>query len=225
MAPAARARSVTIAVAIVSDNRLFELGLGELLRRDHDLHLHSGNYGNAEIAVVLIDGSMEGALTRCAELSRQAAVIVLGAGTGDEESVAALRAGARGVLEKEGGVVPLRRAIRAVAKGQVWAPSAAVTHALSLLSPPERAGAGPGTDGRLTPREKEIVRHALDGLSNKEIAGRMIISPATVKAHLTSVFRKLSVRDRTQLVIFYRSPATSAPWLNARLPTRRLFHA
>jgi DNA-binding NarL/FixJ family response regulator len=79
-----------------------------------------------------------------------------------------------------------------------------VARALSLLS--TMAGHSreePNVERGLTRREREIMGHTVGGLSNREIADRMAIRTSTVKAHLTSVFRKLSVRDRTQLVVLY----------------------
>ena len=78
--------------------------------------------------------------------------------------------------------------------------------ALQLLSDlGDRGGSG------LSGREQDVLRHTLAGLSNREIASRLGISPATVKAHLTSIFRKLDVRDRTQLVVLCSRRAMSGP--------------
>lgn len=165
--------------------------------------------------VVLLDAQSANVFRRCSELVHGVSpllVLLVGADSDEEFAIEALRAGARGILLRSAGLDELFKAIRVVAEGQVWADQRIVARALALLSslsaPAGRPADGP--EGRLTAREREIFRHAMGGLSNREIADRMAISPATVKAHLTSVFRKLEVRDRTQLVVHYQRSARSA---------------
>jgi len=62
----------------------------------------------------------------------------------------------------------------------------------------------------LSSREKEVLRHAATGLSNKELAERLAISEATVKVHLTHIFQKLGVRGRAELAAVYHGLLTSA---------------
>jgi DNA-binding NarL/FixJ family response regulator len=161
--------------------------------------------------VVVLDAQSATALDRCGEIARgvpASLVLLVGAPPEEEFAIEALRAGARGILPRNAGLDQLLKAIRVVAEGQVWAETRIVTRALDLLSalstPSRRADDSP--EGQLTLREREIFRHTMGGLNNREIAERMAISPATVKAHLTSVFRKLDVRDRTQLVVHYHRP-------------------
>ena len=65
----------------------------------------------------------------------------------------------------------------------------------------EPAGAGGRAVDRLTERQRDVALLVAEGLSNGEIAGRLFLSPATVKSHLTAVMRRLDVRTRTQLAI------------------------
>ncbi len=203
-----------IAVAIVSKNRLFAEGLQKALTAESSFTVSTDAAPRslAAAAVIVLDGAEEDALGRCRDLSRDARrpVILVGTESDDECTLAALRSGARGLLLKDAGVAELVKAVRVVGQGEIWAPNHAVSRALGLLfslSDP-RAPAGSGAAALLTPREKEIVRYTLRGLSNKEMAGRLAISQATVKAHLTRVFRKLSVRDRVQLVVLYQTQST-----------------
>jgi DNA-binding NarL/FixJ family response regulator len=212
------------AVAIVSDHRLFAEGLEFALASDRGLSVRVINDEKGaepdRSTVVLLDANAPGALQRCAELAGEGwQVILVGADPGDDWALAALCAGARGIVHKDAGVEQLRKAVRAVGEGQVWAPSHAVARALGLLSSlPQQPGYPSALP--LTTREHEIVGFTVGGLSNKEIASRMAISHATVKAHLTSIFRKLSVRDRTQLVVLFHarpSLASARPRLGPAL--------
>ncbi len=94
----------------------------------------------------------------------------------------------------------LAAAVRAVAAGdQLFAPQ--VTKRLVERYAPRRAPAQPDWLDELTPPEREVVLLVAKGLSNLEVGERLFLSDATVKTHLTSVLRKLGLRDRTQLVV------------------------
>jgi DNA-binding NarL/FixJ family response regulator len=94
-------------------------------------------------------------------------------------------------------------AIRKVTNGGVWLEQTAaervLEQALSKRKPPDEDEIKIAS---LTPREREVVELICEGLRNKEIADRLHISLATVSHHLTAVFRKLEVSDRTSLVIY-----------------------
>ncbi|WP_030758991.1 response regulator transcription factor [Streptomyces griseus] len=121
----------------------------------------------------------------------------------DEHVVAALRAGACGFLPKDISPEDLVAALHVVHGGEaILAPrlltrliSAHVTAPARRTPPP-----APAADG-LTPREREVWRLIADGLDNTEMAGRLGVSPSTVKNHITALFAKLRVRDRAQAVI------------------------
>ncbi len=125
----------------------------------------------------------------------------------DEHVAAALRAGASGFLGK--GVAPaeLLDGIRMVAAGESLL-SPAATRALigRFLASPERSGRDPERLAALTAREREVVALVATGLSNEEIAGRLVLSPLTAKTHVNRAMLKLGVRDRAALVVLaYRS--------------------
>jgi len=130
-------------------------------------------------------------------------VLVLTTFETDELVLAALRAGASGFLGK--GVAPeaLVAGIRTVAAGdRLLSPAATRALIERALAVPEPAAARtvPGFD-ELTPRESEIVGLVAAGLSNEEIAARLVISPATAKTHVNRSMMKTGARDRAQLVV------------------------
>ncbi|MGE0135890.1 MAG: response regulator [Dehalococcoidia bacterium] len=122
----------------------------------------------------------------------------------DEYVFAALRAGASGFLLKDAPIGELRNAIRVVATGEaLLAPSVTRTLIEEFVRRPEPVtrGASGAAFGELTAREVEITRLVAEGLSNSEIAERLVLSHATVKTHISRILAKLELRDRVQLVI------------------------
>lgn len=161
------------------------------------------------------------------------AVIVLAESDEEAGVIDALRAGARGYLPRWVSADRLVDAIREVARHETVLDSSVTGYLLRFLEDPPPTG-GPaggrtaaqggspgGADvdpaGELTPRQREIACLVGDGLSNAEVAGRLYLSQATVKSHLTVILKRLGVRDRTQLAIMInRSVVTEAttaePW-------------
>jgi DNA-binding NarL/FixJ family response regulator len=138
-----------------------------------------------------------------------AAKIVLLAGTANErEAVFALVAGARGYCDRNIGPSLVRKATEVVHRGEIWIARRVVPLLLKNLT----SLSGLGRDDirvvaespfdSLAPRERQIAELVGVGANNKEIATRLKVTEATVKAHLTSVFRKLNVSDRLRLALF-----------------------
>lgn len=122
----------------------------------------------------------------------------------DEYVFAALRGGASGFLLKDAPIAELRNAIRVVATGEaLLAPSVTRTLIAEFVRRPEPAptSAAASALATLTPRELEITQLVAEGLSNSEIADRLVLSHATVKTHISRILAKLELRDRVQLVI------------------------
>ena len=118
----------------------------------------------------------------------------------DEYVYAALRAGASGFLLKDAGPSELLQAIRIVAAGDaLLAPSITKRLIAEFASRPDPRQ-GPAELDALTEREREILRLVAAGLSNDEIARRLVISPLTAKTHVSRILGKLGRRDRAQLV-------------------------
>lgn len=212
-----------VRVGIVAESRLAREGLRQILSADPavivvgDTELSAINefLRKASPQILLVDARMPGALALCRDLRRNHVcprVIIQGAGADEDWAVEALEAGARGILSNTATAEDLMKAVYVVSEGQIWARKdvvARVVDRLAALSVEAHLGQM-GQGNRLSPREQEIIRLVGGGLSNKEIADRLAIAEATVKAHFTHIFQKLGVRDRCQLVALYYRTRTSA---------------
>ncbi|GGP37918.1 response regulator transcription factor [Saccharothrix coeruleofusca] len=157
--------------------------------------------------VVVMDIRMPGvdglAATRriCAELPG-VRVLVLTTFDVDEYVFEALRGGASGFLLKDTDPVELLRALRVVAAGEaLLAPSVTRRLIEDFAARPGHRRPDPAALGELTAREREVMALVAGGLSNDEIAGHLVISPATARTHVSRVMTKLGARDRAQLVV------------------------
>ena len=190
-----------IRVAIADDHALFRQGLRSLLELRAEIAVVAETdradglrpmLGVTPCDVLLLDLQMDrSSLSDIGALAAQTKVIVVTASEQAEDALAAIRAGASGIVFKRFAIETLVDAIRAVAEGDMW------------LAPTLRAaGAREPAPEPLTPREHEIVRHVALGLRNAEVAARLAISEDTVKTHLNNVFQKLGLRDRVQLTLY-----------------------
>ena len=136
------------------------------------------------------------------EAGEETRVLVLTTFDLDEYVYAALGAGASGFLLKDATAEALFDAVRVVAAGDALL-SPGVTRRLigefARLRP--RLPVRPETLRALTPREAEVLRHVAEGLSNAEIAERLVVAEETVKTHVSRVLSKLGLRDRAQAVV------------------------
>ncbi|GAA0647742.1 response regulator transcription factor [Kutzneria viridogrisea] len=133
-------------------------------------------------------------------------VVVLTTYTDDESVLAALRAGARGFLTKDADAEAIARALHAAAAGQSTLDGEVQRRLVEAAAGgPSRKPAAEPADG-LTPREVDVLRLIAAGLSNTEIARRLVVSEATVKTHVNHLFAKAGLRDRAQAVAYaYRA--------------------
>jgi DNA-binding NarL/FixJ family response regulator len=125
----------------------------------------------------------------------------------------ALRAGARGYLTKDAGAEDIRAAVEAVARGEAALDPSVQHHVVAALAGPEPAAAAVELPDDLTPREAEVLGLIAEGLTNTEIADRLVVSGATVKSHVNHIFAKTGARDRAQAVVYAYANglATSTP--------------
>ena len=131
-------------------------------------------------------------------------VIALTTYADDASVLGALRAGARGYLTKDAGADDIRAAILAVHRGEATLDPSVQHHVVAAAIDGRAArprGEAELPDG-LTPREAEVLALIAGGLSNAEIAERLVVSPATVKSHINHLFAKASLRDRAHAVTY-----------------------
>ena len=211
---------MTIRVVIADDQALIRAGFRVLVDGAEDLTVVGEAADGAQAVelarsaradVVLMDIRMPGVdgleATRriCSDEDLAGVkVLVLTTFELDDYVFLALRAGASGFLGKSVDPDDLLDAIRLVAAGEaLLSPAATRSLITTFLSQPTRlATAGvPARLEQLTDREREIVALVAEGLTNDEIAERLVISPMTVKTHVNRSLVKLDLRDRAQLVV------------------------
>ncbi|MFF0311032.1 response regulator [Streptosporangium sp. NPDC004379] len=205
-----------IRVAVADDQAVVRMGLRALIEREPDLEF-AGEAADGAAAlrlladtrpdVLLLDIRMPGvdgidtlrAVAADPALDGTRVVVVTTFGT-DRHVFAALQAGASGFVLKDGAPEELAHAIRVVASGEALLSPSVTRKVIGLFG---RPGAGPveGLDS-LTPREREMVAWVATGRSNDEIARELVISPDTVRTHVSRAMVKLRARDRAQLVVF-----------------------
>jgi len=208
-----------IRVVIVDDQTLVRMGLRTLLESEDDTELageaDDGRTGldvvrRAAPDVVLMDIRMPGmdGLTALREITADAAltdvkVIMLTTFELDEYVFEALRNGASGFVLKDSAPDELLQAIRVVADGASLLSPSVTRRVIDRFSARDLPAATPHPElDRLTEREREIVARVATGRSNDEIAEELVVSPATVRTHVSRSMVKLHARDRAQLVVF-----------------------
>jgi DNA-binding NarL/FixJ family response regulator len=208
-----------ITVLIVDDQELVRLGLRTLIENEDGMSC-AGEAADGLAAltaarrerpdVILMDIRMPGidglAATRritADPVLTATKVIVLTTFEHDEYVFDALRHGASGFLLKDTKPAELLRAIRAVVEGgALMSPSVTRKVIREFVTKSPRPARPHPNLPALTDREREVVVLAAEGLSNDEIAGLLVISPATVRTHVSRAMIKLAARDRAQLVVF-----------------------
>jgi DNA-binding NarL/FixJ family response regulator len=217
-----------IRVAVADDQTLVRLGLRVLFETEDEMELVAEAADGRQAVevvrrerpdVVLMDVRMplmDGieALREIVADPRLAGtrVVMLTTFELDEYVFEALRSGASGFLIKDTEPADLLNAIRVAARGESLL-SPTVTRRLInefVARPSPRWAPNPNVR-TLTDREREIVGLVAEGLSNDEIAGRLFLSPATVRTHVSRAMMKLDARDRAQLVVFAYQSGLAGP--------------
>ena len=212
--------SEVIGIVVADDHEVVRAGFAALLDTQPDftvLGTASDGAGAVHACrelkpdVVLMDVRMPG--TDGIEATRQLAagaghvprVLILTTFDLDEYVFDALRAGASGFLLKDATAERLFEAVRVVAAGEALLAPAVTRRLISeftrIRPTAGPAAAAPAAFAALTPRETEVLRLVAEGLSNPEIAARLVVTEETVKTHVSRVLAKLGLRDRTQAVV------------------------
>jgi DNA-binding NarL/FixJ family response regulator len=160
------------------------------------------------------------AIRRLAERGERPRTIALTTFADDASVLGALRAGARGYLTKDAGADQIRAAVEAVYRGDAALDPAVQHHVVAALSgapdaAPVAAPDEPDLPDGLTPREAEVLALIAGGLTNAEIADRLVVSAATVKSHVNHIFAKAGVRDRAQAVVYAYEHGLAEPGATA----------
>lgn len=185
---------LTAAPLILSDDRLYCESLTRIIGDDAVA---------SSSTVAVIDARMADALTRCAEVCGGRSVVIVGVAD-DDMARRALLAGARGVVYKTEPGDHVVKAIDLVRSGGIWAPRRVVAAAFSQAVTGYRLGdRALSITSRLSQRERDVFHVAASGAGNKQIADHLSISEATVKVHLTHIFKKLGIQSRGQLAAAY----------------------
>jgi DNA-binding NarL/FixJ family response regulator len=202
-----------VRVLVADDHRLMREGTAALLGADERIEVvglaHDGREALAlaerrKPDVVLLDLNMPevDGLEACARLRKQGGPEVLMLTVSEEEPdlYAALRVGAAGYLTKDVPPAELIEAVLAVARGE---PRIAPAMASRMLADMGRGEAPPEDPlARLSDREREVLALLAEGLRNREIAERLVISEPTVKTHVRHVLEKLRIRNRAEAAAF-----------------------
>jgi len=205
-----------IKVVVVDDHPVFRLGMTALLGSLSGVTVE-GEAGDAAAAhelianttpdVVLMDlhlGDDSGieATRAIAKRHPDIAVLVITMQEDDESIVAAIRAGARGYLLKGASPEEVERAIRAVANGEVILGPRVAARAMAAVTAGRTAARLPFPE--LTDREREVLDLVARGYDNTTISRRLVLSPKTVRNHVTNVLGKIGAADRSAAIVAAR---------------------
>ncbi len=203
-------------IALVDDHPIFLAGLKSLLEEEGDFQVvctsqsvkeAMENIPGQEVDLALVDFNMPGKngleLLRLLRGTSPETMVVMLTVEEDEEVISrAMKDGAKGYILKQDSPESLIKSIRACLNGEILLSERIYMKVIDVL----RRNAPPAQEdslviSRLSPREVEIVRLIVQGKNNPEIARELFISESTVKNHISSILRKLAVKDRVELAI------------------------
>jgi DNA-binding NarL/FixJ family response regulator len=219
---------MAVRLLILVQERIFADALSTRLEAEPDLEIVAALHAKApsphlltasRADVILIDGDLpdQAALRLCEKLSQRPSaprVIMLGRSSGPGAIVRAVEAGMAGWVRKDESLGRLIFVIRGVARGETWLPPSDTGEVLRLLL--HGPGREPGESqplGALTPREREVLTCLADGAGRREVAGRLHMSPNTVRTHVQNLMAKLGVHSTLEAVALTRPHLAPAPAL------------
>jgi DNA-binding NarL/FixJ family response regulator len=224
-------RARLIRVLLADDQALVRAGFRALLDAQADIEV-VGEAGDGEEAVLLtrrerpdivlmdirmpvLDGLSAARQIVGDERLAGTRVIILTTFELDEYVFEALRDGASGFLVKDTEPAELVRGVREVAGGDALLSPGVTRRLIAEFAAKAKKPRTPASElAALTDREREVMALAAEGLSNDEIAGRLIVSPATAKTHVSRAMLKLHARDRAQLVVIaYETGLVKPGWI------------
>jgi len=208
--------SDTIRLVLAGHHPLTLCGLTQVFQKEDDCRvIDTCTDGDSAVDVVrrhrpdilILDADLprNGAFSAIRRVRRERLpthVVVLASASDDDHIVNAVRLGARAVVLKEMPPEAFVTCVRKVRSGEQWLAGHAVDRLVSKLY--DGRASLPDVARNLTPREAEIARLAIEGVSTREIAARLAVKQGTVKIHLHSIYDKLSVAGRLGLMLFAR---------------------
>ncbi|WP_420464452.1 response regulator transcription factor [Panacagrimonas sp.] len=162
-----------------------------------------------QTAVVWVDATRLDWIASLKARRADLVLVALSLNPAPEEGIAAFELGVRGYCHALASAPMLNQVALVVTHGGLWLGAELMARTAAAIARVTVAMPGnPAVLDSLTPRERDVALQVAEGASNKEIARRLNITPRTVKAHMGAIFDKLDVRDRLQLVLLLRRPAS-----------------
>ena len=206
-----------VSIVVADGTRIHTQLLADALRNDRGLQVVAAASNSEEllaamthvpIDVAVISHNLDDQPGRGTQVLREMCAlrpqikgVILLESSKPQEVLECFRAGAKGIFSKQERLENLCKCIRAVHEGQIWARSVDLSHALEALANSPRVGAinHKGIE-LLSARERQVIQHLAAGMTNREIAHALGLSPHTVKNYLFRIFDKLGVSSRTELL-------------------------
>jgi DNA-binding NarL/FixJ family response regulator len=217
-----------VSIVVADSTRIHTQLLADALRNDRGLQVVAAASNSKEllaaltrvpIDVVVISHNLDDRSGHGTEVLREMRAlrpqikgVILLDTSSPKEVLECFRAGARGLFSKEERLETLCKCIRSVHEGQIWARSVDLDHALEAFanSPLLRSTNHRGIE-LLSARERQVIQHVAGGMSNREIAVALELSPHTVKNYLFRIFDKLGVSSRTELLYLTMNNSQALP--------------
>lgn len=217
-----------VSIVVADGTRIHTQLLADALSNDRGLHVVAAASNSAEllaaitrvpIDVAVISHSLDDqpghgtqVLREMRAIRPQIKGVILLDSSKPQEVLECFRAGARGIFSKQERLESLCKCIRAVHEGQIWARSVDLDQALEAFAntPLVRAANHKGIE-LLSGRERQVIQHLASGMTNREIAHALDLSPHTVKNYLFRIFDKLGVSNRTELLYLTMNHSQALP--------------